>query len=331
MTGHLPAEYPYLNMFSDDAPLFSEDPVLVIGSAGMDIVARLKGEPRRGTSSPAQIRRTFGGVARNVAENLARLGQQVILLAAVGMDETGDELIDGLVEAGVDVSHVLRLPDQTTGSYLAIINARGALQFALDDMRITSAISKDHLRSKADLFSAASMVFVDMNLTKDSLRTVFSLARRNDLPVCADPTSASLAEKLHPYLNNLLLVTPNFNEAGVLCKRSIGASRPDQATEAARLLVNQGVGVAIVTLDELGLCYATTETSGHIPAIHSEIVDPTGAGDALTAAVLFGLLNNVPLDEAMRLGVSAAALTMSHPGAVRPDLTLQILYDQLVI
>jgi pseudouridine kinase len=75
----------------------------------------------------------------------------------------------------------------------------------------------------------------------------------------------------------------------------------------------------------------TSQTSGNLPAIRTEIVDPTGGGDALTAAVLFGLLNDVPLDDAIRIGVSAATLTLRYPGAVVPDLTLEKLYDELVI
>jgi pseudouridine kinase len=87
----------------------------------------------------------------------------------------------------------------------------------------------------------------------------------------------------------------------------------------------------IIALAEFGVCYATSETSGQFPAIRTRIVDPTGAGDALTAAALFALLNGMSLDESIRLGVSAASLTLAHPGAVRPDLTLELLYDHLVI
>jgi pseudouridine kinase len=89
--------------------------------------------------------------------------------------------------------------------------------------------------------------------------------------------------------------------------------------------------VAIITLAQFGVCYATSDTSGYIPAMQTEIMDPTGGGDALTAAVIFALLNDIPLDDAVRLGVSAATLTLRHPGAVRPDLSLEKLYDQLVI
>jgi pseudouridine kinase len=68
-----------------------------------------------------------------------------------------------------------------------------------------------------------------------------------------------------------------------------------------------------------------------VPALESEIVDLTGAGDALTAAVVFGLLNDFPIDEAVRLGTSAAALTLQSRETVCPALSLEQLYDQMVI
>jgi pseudouridine kinase len=82
---------------------------------------------------------------------------------------------------------------------------------------------------------------------------------------------------------------------------------------------------------EFGVCYATSETSGYIPAIRTEIVDPTGGGDALNAAVIFALMNDISLDDAVRLGVSAASLTLKHRGAVLPDLSIEKLYAQLII
>jgi pseudouridine kinase len=91
------------------------------------------------------------------------------------------------------------------------------------------------------------------------------------------------------------------------------------------------VKVVVVTLAELGVCYATSQTYGNIPAIQTEVVDPTGAGDAFIGAALFGLLNGIPLDEALRLGASSASLTLRYAGAVSPDLSLEKLYDELVL
>ncbi|MBN2145880.1 MAG: carbohydrate kinase family protein [Anaerolineales bacterium] len=306
-----------------------ELPVLVIGTAGVDIVGWLKGELLPRTSSPAQIRTSYGGVARNVAENLARLGQPVRLITAVGKDQAGDQLLQATSEAGVDVECALRSSQYPTGTYLAIVNTGGELQFGLDDMRAASALSGEYLRQYEGLFRESSLVFFDANLPKESIRTIFTLARRARVPVCADPTSRILASRLLPYLPRLSMIAPNVDEAGVLCDRTISATNRRDALEAAKCLVGQGVGVVIITLAEFGVCYATSETSGHVPAIQTAIVDPTGAGDALTATMVFSLLNGIPIDDAVRLGVTAASLTLRHRGAVLSDLSLEKLYHSL--
>lgn len=309
----------------------AEAPVLVIGGAGVDMVGRLKAELKTGTSNPANIRISFGGVGRNVAENLARLGQPVRLITAVGVDDVGDQLLAQIEAAGVDISAILRTGDHHTGIYLGVINPSGMLQLALDDINATSAITPGYLHAREDLFEHASLVFIDANLPPKTLRTVFSLAGKAHLPVCADPTSTSLADRLQSYLPRLRLITPNGPEAAILCDRPFQASKRQEAMDAAKCLISQGVGMAMLSLAEYGVVYATSETSGHVPAIRTKIVDPTGAGDALTATVIFSLLNDIPLDDAVRLGVTAATLTLQHRGTVIPDLSLEMLYDHLVI
>ena len=308
-----------------------EGPVLVIGGAGIDIVGQPKGELQPATSNPAQIRMSFGGVARNVAENLARLGQPVALITAVGEDESGEYLVKQTASAGVDVRAVRHTSDYSTGIYLGIVNTNGLLRYALDDIRATADLTPAYIRQYAGLFKEASLLFLDANLPRDSMRTVFSLAEKARLPICADPTSTSLAGRLRSYLPRLHLITPNSSEAAILCDHTFEASHRQEALEAAKCLVGQGVEIALVALAEFGVSYATSETSGYIPAIRTKIVDPTGAGDALTATVLFALLNDIPLDDAVRLGVTAASLTLRHRGTVVPDLSLEMLYDQLVI
>ena len=306
-----------------------ELPVLVIGAAGVDLVGRLKGDLLPHTSNPARIRSSFGGVGRNVAENLARLGQPVTLLTAVGQDQAGEQLIHQIAETGVNVEHVLRSGEHPTGTYLAVVNPSGEMEFGLDDMRAAAALSAEYVRAHAGLFEQASVVFMDANLPRETLRAVMALARRTGLPVCADPASQALAARLKPYLPRLRLVAPNAAEAAILCDNVFDTSSRRDALEAAKCLVSQGVDIAIIALAEFGVCYATSETSGHIPAMRTEIVDPTGAGDALTATVLFALLNDIPIDDAVRLGVTAASLTLRYRGAVVPDLSLEKLYDYL--
>ena len=313
----------------DNSPLFPDLPVLVIGAAGMDMVGRIKSDLRPHTSNPAQIGYSFGGAARNVAENLLRLGTPVTLLTVLGNDEAGNHIIKSIHEAGANVSSILRSAKYPTGTYLAVVNADGKMEYALDDMRIMSELSPNYVHAHESLFGQSSLLFLDTNLPKETIRTIISIARREKLPVCADPTSEALAFKLIPHLPRLRLVVPNAGEATILCNSELGINTRRDASEAAKCLVSQGVEIAIVTLGESGVCYATSETSGYVPSVRTHIIDPTGAGDALTAAVLFGLLNQMPIDDTVRLGVAAASLTLNYRGAVVPDLSLEKLYDQL--
>jgi pseudouridine kinase len=306
-----------------------EDPVLAIGSAGIDIVGRATERLELGTSNPGKFRTSLGGVARDVAENLARLGMQVNLISAVGDDPQGRRLLSETAEAGVNVDHVLHIADQPTGSYLALLDARGSLHLGMDDMRVIGSISPAYLRERKELFHEATAVFVDTNLPADALQAAISLAWRAQVPIAANPVSVALAPSLSPFLDKLWLITPNEAEAEALCPHPVPHADADRAIEAARHLVSDGVKIAVITMAEFGLGYADAVSNGHVSALKTEIIDPTGAGDALTAALMFALINDIPLDEAVRLGLSAAYLTLRTLGSVVPGLSLELLYDQL--
>jgi pseudouridine kinase len=304
--------------------------LLVVGAASIDTKGRASQPIQAGTSTPGAIRLSVGGVGRNIAENLARLGERVVLLSAVGDDDSGRHILQQAAECGIDASHVLLSGSHRTASYMAILDESGSLVMSIDDMGIhRQMIGPAVIYQRRTLFRDARLIVLDANLSPGALDTVFALARKYGVPVCADPTSAVLAPRLRPYLPHLMLIAPNAAEAEALCGLPVAGR--DSGLEAAQRLVAQGVQIAIVTLGATGLVYATSQESGHVPAIDCEIVDLTGAGDALTAAVVFGLLNHLPVDEAVRLGTSAAALTLQCRETVCPTLSLERLYDTLVI
>jgi pseudouridine kinase len=309
----------------------SNQHALVIGASAVDIVGRLELAPQMGTSNPARIRFSYGGVARNVAENLARLGQPVSLITVVGRDDVGEHMLEQTASVGVDISCCLRTSSYATGTYLAVLDKNGQRYMGLDDMEIIKALSPEYIHRHADMIKQAGLVFLDANLSPATIRAIVGLARRSGVPVCADPAASALAPRLLPYLSRFYLVTPNSKEASILTQSDISITDIDSGLRAARALVMQGVQVVVLPLAEYGVCYASSETSGHIPAVRTTILDPTGAGDALTATILFALLNDISLDEAVRLGVSAASLTLKSSGTVAQDLTLEKLYNELVI
>ena len=302
--------------------------LLIIGAASIDTKGRADQTIQAGTSTPGTIRVSVGGVGRNIAENLARLGEPVVLLSAVGNDGSGRRILQQASECGMDTTHIVVDSEHHTAAYLAVLDDTGNAVMSIDDMSINRAlITAEFVYRRRRLFRDACMIVLDANLSSGTLDTIFRLARRYSLPVCADPTTASLAPRLCPHLKELTLVTPNAAEAEALC--GVRVTDRESALVAAHKLISMGVGIAIVTLGATGLIYATSQESGHVPAIECEIVDFTGAGDALTAAVIFGLLNDFAIDESVRLGARAAALTLQSRETVCPMLSLERLYDQL--
>lgn len=307
------------------------DHVLVIGAILLDTKGKPTAGLESGTSNPAEIRHVRGGTARNVAENLARLGAEVSLISAIGDDRTGQRLLAQTAEAGVNVDHVITAEGSSSGSYIALLGPDGSMSVALDDVRVIENITAGYLYRNRRLFRDACMVMVDGSLIPAALDTVVRLARQYELPLCADPSSTRLAYKLRPHLADLHLVVPNEVEAAALCGVDFAGYGPDTSLEVALLLRRNGVSTAIVTMADFGLVYATSRETGHIPARYSLMVDSTGTGDAVTAAIMFGMINDLPVIEAIRLGAAAASLTLQTTDTVVPELCLDMLYDHLIV
>lgn len=302
--------------------------VVVVGLACLDIKGHVLRTIQPATSNPGEVRITVGGVGRNVAENLARLGTHTALLTVVARDAFGHQVVKETSAAGVDVAPVLFAREQRTASYLALLDEEGALVAAVDDTAIIDELTPRYVYDRRRLFRRARMVVVDANTPVDTAETVIRLARQYGAQLCLDPVSLELASRYRNHLEHFFLLAAGAVEVGALVGRPVATRR--NAADAARYLVGEGVEVVIINLGRDGVVYATTEYNGYVPAVRCEVVDQTGSSDALTAAVIYGLVNGVPLDEAVWLGVSAAALTLQSMETVRSDLSLDLLYQRLV-
>ena len=294
--------------------------MLCVGGAVVDRSYRLHAPLRSGTSNPAAGRRGFGGVARNVAENLSRLGVPVGLLSRVGDDEGGRALLADLDSLGIDRRGVASVPDGSTAEYVAVLTPDGDLALGLADMAILDALTPAALARHAGLLAAAAWVFADCNLPAETLA---ALARRQfpgaGYRLAVDAVSVAKAARLPLRLDGVDLLFLNRDEADASMERRgrAGASPP----EAAAALRGAGAGAVVLTLGPEGAWAASAEGAVHVPAVPARAVDVTGAGDALVAAVLQGLaVGELDLSEAVARGCRAAARTVACPSAVDPEL-----------
>lgn len=307
------------------------DHVLIIGATLLDTKGKPDAGLEPGTSNPGRIRRARGGTARNVAENLARLGTDVLLVTAVGDDRIGGQLLAQTAEAGVNIDFSLTIEGASTGAYMALLDEDGALAVALDDSAVMTCITPAHLHRHRRLFRDAAMIMMDGSLTQPAMKTIVRLATHYGVPLCADPSSARLARKLRPYLPHLHLVVPNEVEVAELLDEDYPGFNPDVSQAMAQRMVKIGVDNVVITLSDYGLNYATNDEVGYIPPSYKRMIDSTGSGDAVTAAIMFGMLNDLPTIECMRLGAAAASLNLQSQETVVPDLSLDMLYEHLIV
>lgn len=277
-----------------------------MGGATLDRKYRGLGPLVNGTSNPAVGERSFGGVARNVAENLARLGVRVSLASLLGDDEAGRAVLAHTAAVGVDVGGCAVLPGARTAEYVAVLQPGGELLLALADMAIFDALTPELLAGRP----SAELVFADCNLPQETLNTLIRAGGR----LALDAVSVPKCARLPPDLRGVDLLFLNRDQGAALT----GTGEP---AEVARALRRRGAKGVVLTLGAGGALVAAGETLCHLPAPAVRVVDVTGAGDALIAGTLYGLLRGEALVGAVRLGMNAARLALESVHSVAPDLS----------
>lgn len=316
--------------------LAERPPVVVVGGANLDIKARSSAAAIAHTSNPGRTTTTPGGVARNIAENLARLGTPTQLIAAIGRDPYGERLLADTRAAGVLLDHVHR-GEHPTGSYTAVLDADGELLLAVADMSATDDLRPEHLKSARELIAHAALLVLDGNLPAPTSAHLLDLARAADVRVILDPVSVPKAARLAPLLSPerpIFALTPNRDELRALT--GVETDGEDAALPgAAAALHERGVRHVWVRLGAGGSLLSTRAPGRDTPELHrlaadpAEVQDVTGAGDAMLAAFACALMAGHSPADAARHGHAAAALTLESTHTVRPDLTERLLEDRL--
>jgi pseudouridine kinase len=297
--------------------------VLCIGAANLDRKLRTLGTLRMATSNPASASETYGGVARNIAENLARLGTPCALLTAVGMDSAGDALRNHAEGAGIDMTGSLKLPGTATGTYTAVLDGAGEMVVALADMALYDHITPAFLAGRQPQRSAASLVVADLNLPEASVALLLGDAQRGGAQLVLVAVSQPKMDRLPRDLRGLRLLILNRGELEARAGRAL----PTEANvrEACRTLQADGAQDVIVTCGAAGVYHTVPGDLHWLPAHEipaADVVDVTGAGDAFSAAVCWSLAQgDADLTRACQRGLQAAALTVQSPHTVSPALT----------
>jgi len=300
-----------------------ERAVLCIGAANLDRKLRTAAALQMGTSNPATAAETFGGVARNIAENLARLGTPCALLTVLGDDSAGQALRAHARDCGIDMTGTPVLPGAATGTYTAVLDAGGEMAVALADMGLYEQLTPAFVASRQAQRHAAAFVIADLNLPHDTVALLLDEARRDGIPLAIVAVSQPKMARLPRSLAGLRLLILNRGEL----EERTGRALPVEAAvrDACRAVQAEGAQDVIVTCGAAGVYYTASGDLHWLPAHEVDVVDVTGAGDAFSAAVCWTLAQgDAGLAEACARGLRAAALTVQSAHTVSPALTASL-------
>lgn len=300
--------------------------VVCVGGMNIDRKYHILGQFIPQTSNPVTSSMSVGGVVRNIAENLGRLGEQVQLLSVAGEDQDY-EWIKSKSQHFINMQNVTQLKSHNTSSYSAVLDETGNMQFALADMSICDEMNLDWIQSKRSMLLQANMIIIDLNLPKETIHYLCHLATDNQIPLCVVPVSAPKMVHLPQTLNGITWLIVNLDES-----RAYFGVRDDVDIETlANMWLQRGVQHVIITRGTQSSYYLSTTSNGVYvtpPAVEN-VIDVTGAGDSFSAGLIKGLLLKEPVDVCIKLAQTNAYYTVQSPYTVRLNLSEPQLMSEM--
>lgn len=305
-----------------------ENEIVCIGGANLDRKFHVKGTVQLGTSNPSSSTFSVGGVGRNIAENLGRLGHDVTMVTTAGKDSDW-QAIQEASEAFMNLRYVEQLPDASTGSYTAIMNEKGELALAVANMDVYDLLLPSLLKQHEPMLMNAGCFIIDLNCPKETVEYIQNIAIAKEIPLVIVPVSSPKMNRLPDSLKGVTWFICNTDEAETIVGRTIQTE--EDYVHALQYLLDAGIQYAVITAGAKGVFAATNSLEPrHFPAKPvTTIEDVTGAGDAFVSGVIHSWLIKQPFEACIEAGLTNAKYTLASPYTVRPELSEELLKNEM--
>lgn len=301
--------------------------ITVIGASNIDLIGCSKDKLIFKDSNIGTLETVLGGVGRNIAENLVRLGLDVELLSVFGDDEFAKSLKKSCDELGISHKHSLTLKNTTTSTYLAIMNKYSDLALGLAAMEIYDTLPDSFVKERLAIISENEYCVLETNFPKATLELVTS--ELPNVKFALEAASAKKALRAKSILNRLHILKCNHLEAELLS--GLKMDYESDYEKVVDYFLNLGIKKVFITLGKDGVAYGDHNETF---VARNNVVTPVntnGAGDAFMAGILYGEIKGMELYETVKFGSACAAITIQHKNAVNPEINEKLVLDTMTL
>ena len=298
---------------------------LVFGISIYDIFGFTSHQYRSHDSNPGRVKVSFGGVCRNIAENMARMGAKTKFISVLGNDEKGKSILKHSKSIHVDMSDSLIVEGASTPTYVAILDEKGEMVSAIVDIDVDHHLTPEFIDSKSAIIEGAEYMFFGA----DNPQILEYMVKKYDKKTkfVLDPVSAAKATMIKHLLPYFHTIKPNRHEAEVLCGFKIKTI--DDVRRAGKYFLSLGIQHVFISLDAEGVYYCTSEEEGVVKPNQVDVVNVTGAGDSFIAGVGYSYLNQLSVLETVKLAQTMAIITISHEETIHPEMELNHVKEKM--
>ena len=234
--------------------LNEEEPIICIGGANIDRRYLIKDALIQGTSNNVQSRTNVGGVARNVAENLGRLEEKVMLFSVAGND-TEWKMIESHSEHFMNIKAVDTIEGCPTGTFMEVINVDGEMVLGLAEVDIFDKMTPDWISKHLSVLKRSKYIIVDLNCPKETIEFLNSFAIKYGIPVVLLTVSVQRLTNLPSYLGGIKVLITKHNETEAFFNMVIKTD--EDLTDAVKKWLDKGAEHVFISKGSTKVAYGT--------------------------------------------------------------------------
>lgn len=300
--------------------------ITVIGASNIDLIGFSKEELLFKDSNIGTLETILGGVGRNIAENLARLGQKVEFLSVFANDEFAKKIKDSCNELDISIEHSITVDHSGTSIYIAIMDRDNDLALGLSAMDIYDTVPDSFIMNSLNVISENKYCLLETNMPTSILELVTD--KLPDVRFALEAVSAKKALKAKSILHKVYILKCNLLEGQLL--GDFVVNYEDDCEKLVEHFLSLGVKKVFITMGKDGVAYGDSNGIWIAKTNIIEAVNTNGAGDAFMAGLLYAETHGFEMYKMVQFASACAKMTIQHKNAVHPELNEQDILKQIM-